>query len=198
MKEKTLKDIFKIVSALVIGFILTVLITSNNYKKWIKAERSIDSLKQVNKTFSDSLWRIQNDSTYKIFKIERTASIRFENCLNQFSIKQLDTIKYFCKEFDVPERMVFRLVYYESRFDSTAYSSEHAIGLFQITRIFWLHYDTEESLDFNNEYDRIWIAIWGLHCLYDEYGDWNKVLSVYNSGTPNNKVTNKYTNWILK
>lgn len=119
-----------------------------------------------------------------------------------------------CQEKDVPVSIFFRLVYFESRFDSTATSHAGAKGYCQVMpATFKMWYDKMKLKGGKNVENNIKISVQLLSDLernfvkYDERKKWELVLSSYNAGIgrvinagyniPNILETKKYVRNIL-
>jgi hypothetical protein len=119
-----------------------------------------------------------------------------------------------CQEKDVPVAIFFRLVYFESRFDSTATSHAGAKGYCQIMpTTFKMWYDKMKLKGGKNVENNIKISTQLISDLernfvkYDERKKWELVLSSYNAGigrvidagynVPNISETKKYVRNIL-
>ena len=176
-----------------------IIFLSSNYKNLIKARIEIINLKKdttILKTQLRAITDIQNDSLYKLFKIERKCDIDFNKQTKRFKIEHLDYIKKYCLEYNVPERIAFRVVEYESHFDSSALGIHEDKSYFQITPIYWVNYKCDSITE--DLYGLMEVGVKGLGDLKIRYKTWERALSVYNSGKANNNVSYKYVNSILK
>ena len=176
-----------------------IIFLSSNYKNLTKARIEIINLKKdttILKTQIRAITDIQNDSLYKLFKIERICDIDFNKQTKRFKIAHLDSIKKYCLEYNVPERIAFRVVEHESHFDSSALGTHEDKSYFQITPVYWVYYKCDSITE--DLYGLMEVGVKGLGDLKIRYKTWKRALSVYNSGKANNKVSYKYVNSILK
>lgn len=190
---------FTILGLISLTFIIVLLLSSSNYKHLTKARIEIINLKKditILKKQLKAITDTQSDSLYKLFKIERTCNIDFNKQTKRFSIAHLDSIKKYCLEYNVPERIAFRVVEHESHFDSSALGIHDDKSYFQITPVYWVYYKCDSISE--DLYGLMEIGIKGLADLKIRYKTWERALSVYNSGKPNNNVSYKYVNSILK
>jgi len=178
---------------------IMIIFLSINYKNLTKARIEIINLKKdttILKTQLRSIIDIQNDSLYKLFKIERICDIDFNKQTKRFKIAHLDSIKKYCLEYNVPERIAFRVVEHESHFDSSALGTHEDKSYFQITPVYWVYYKCDSITE--DLYGLMEVGVKGLGDLKIRYKTWERALSVYNSGKANNNVSYKYVNSILK
>ena len=176
-----------------------IMFLSSNYKNLTKARIEIINLKKdttILKTQIRAITDIQNDSLYKLFKIERICDIDFNKQTKRFKIAHLDSIKKYCLEYNVPERIAFRVVEHESHFDSSALGTHEDKSYFQITPVYWVYYKCDSITE--DLYGLMEVGVKGLGDLKIRYKTWERALSVYNSGKANNNVSYKYVNSILK
>ena len=178
---------------------IMIMFLSSNYKNLTKARIEIINLKKdttILKTQLRAITDIQNDSLYKLFKIERKCDIDFNKQTKRFKIAHLDSIKKYCLEYNVPERIAFRVVEHESHFDSSALGIHEDKSYFQITPVYWVYYKCDSITE--DLYGLMEVGVKGLGDLKIRYKTWERALSVYNSGKANNNVSYKYVNSILK
>ena len=178
---------------------IMIIFLSINYKNLTKARIEIINLKKdttILKTQLRAITDIQNDSLYKLFKIERKCDIDFNKQTKRFKIAHLDSIKKYCLEYNVPERIAFRVVEHESHFDSSALGTHEDKSYFQITPVYWVYYKCDSITE--DLYGLMEVGVKGLGDLKIRYKTWERALSVYNSGKANNNVSYKYVNSILK
>ena len=178
---------------------IMIMFLSSNYKNLTKARIEIINLKKdttILKTQIRAITDIQNDSLYKLFKIERICDIDFNKQTKRFKIAHLDSIKKYCLEYNVPERIAFRVVEHESHFDSSALGTYEDKSYFQITPVYWVYYKCDSITE--DLYGLMEVGVKGLGDLKIRYKTWERALSVYNSGKANNNVSYKYVNSILK
>ena len=100
---------------------------------------------------------------------------------DNFPDNYIDTIINCCHKYNVPDSIVFRLIWVESRFSLK--KTNRYTPLFQITNHIVRFID--KKIKFNckdSTVKEINIGIWYLSYLYDKYGRWDLVLSEYNSG----------------
>jgi len=179
--------------------IVIIIFLSSNYKNLTKVRIEIIDLKKdttILKTQLRAITDIQNDSLYKLFKIERKCDIDFNKQTKRFKIAHLDSIKKYCLEYNVPERIAFRVVEHESHFDSSALGTHEDKSYFQITPVYWVYYKCDSITE--DLYGLMEVGVKGLGDLKIRYKTWERALSVYNSGKANNNVSYKYVNSILK
>ena len=179
--------------------IVMIIFLSSNYKNLTKARIEIIDLKKdttILKIQLRAITDIQNDSLYKLFKIERKCDIDFNKQTKRFKIAHLDSIKKYCLEYNVPERIAFRVVEHESHFDSSALGTHEDKSYFQITPVYWVYYKCDSITE--DLYGLMEVGVKGLGDLKIRYKTWKRALSVYNSGKANNNVSYKYVNSILK
>jgi hypothetical protein len=186
----TIIGCFIIISAFVI---LKFSVLELNEKLRIK-ELENDSITHVNKTLLDSITRMQNDSLYKLFKISQSCNIDFKKQTNKFKIAHLDSIQKYCKKYNVPEKIAFKIVEHESRFDSSALGTREDKSYFQVTPIFYIHFKTEAMSE--DLYGLMEVAIKGLSDIYKEEKNWSSTLSIYATGQRNK--ANEFVNFVLK
>ena len=178
---------------------IMIMFLSSNYKNLTIARIEIIDLKKdtiILKTQLRAITDIQNDSLYKLFKIERICDIDFNKQTKRFKIAHLDSIKKYCLEYNVPERIAFRVVEHESHFDSSALGTHEDKSYFQITPVYWVYYKCDSITE--DLYGLMEVGVKGLGDLKIRYKTWERALSVYNSGKANNNVSYKYVNSILK
>jgi hypothetical protein len=199
---KMIRDLFVGLILLIVFALTIVLMSSQLYKNNLKLRIENNELKYSNKTLLDSLQRTINCFEYKQYLVKKECDITLPDDLNP---SYLDTIDYYIKQYNLPKRIVYRLIWKESNFDSTSYNrSSNAIGLMQITLPWWYTYRGDDT-DYN-EYNRIKCALRGLSELYNKIGRWDLVLSTYNSGSydkknkivSQNKETISFVKFILK
>ena len=96
-------------------------------------------------------------------------------------IETLNAVWKSSREYDIPENLVLAVIHRESMFRSNARSSV-AYGLMQIHYAVW-----RDELEL--EEDRLWDIEYNvdkgckiLRMYYDECGDWNRALLLYNNG----------------
>lgn len=103
--------------------------------------------------------------------------------------KYRETVEKNCALYNVPESLVFAVIYTESGFDSAAISRANAKGLMQITNetFDWIRFkmgDTAE-LYYDDIYDtdiNIKYGVYMLKLMYEEFGNWDYALAAYNAG----------------
>jgi hypothetical protein len=185
----------------IILFLAAMLLKQSNefdtYKtyqeKLIKTK--IDSIK----TLSTALGCIKNDFGYRIHNVWKRTSISIPNA---FDSTYFDTIQYYANKYNIPEKIVYRIIVHESQFDIDAYNKSGATGLFQIKKCYWYQFRDNET-DWN-EYNRIKIALRGLCIMYNLYKRWDLVLSTYGFGDINHKIykplksAESFINFVLK
>ena len=202
--EKKNKNILILIIVNILLLFNFCYIMSNNDKKNTVLEKNVKELEKVNKALLDSIKTINSDFEYRKFLVFEKSDIMLPKGFNP---RYLYTIECYIKKYNLPERIVYRLMYKESSCDSTSYVERSgAKGLFQVTLIFW--YEHRENETEYNEYNRIKIALRGLSNIYNTTGKkrWDLTLSIYNSGhydkknsiISQNKETKSFVKFILK
>lgn len=116
--------------------------------------------------------------------------------LYRYIQKQLYPLKYeayvakYASEFDVPQEIVFAVIYTESSFREDAVSKKGATGLMQImpNTYEWLAKMKGESYEedaLNNPETNIKYGVYYLSYLYKRFGNWDTALAGYNAGHGN-------------
>lgn len=189
---------------------------------YIKKQDTIKSLQSnidilentiwVNNDIKDSLMNTLEASGYLRYLIETESGIKIPKNLNN------DDLKYmFERSIDqkIPVAIMFRLIYKESRFDSTAVSSKNAKGYMQIIPSTYNSYCEKLNIEpkpFTNQ-KNIYV---GTYLLKENYNFWKEkkpgssekvlwkyALATYNTGNVNdstfqNSAVNHYVSFILQ
>jgi hypothetical protein len=150
------------------------------------------------KTLLSDVKLLKNDFGYKIHNIWKETGISIPN---DFDSSYLDSIEYYSGIYKIPNKIVYRIIWHESRFIPTSYNKSGATGLFQIKKCYWYQFRDDETEW--NEYNRINVALKGLRKIYNEVKRWDLVISTYGCGhydKKNNKPAKcieSYVNYVL-
>lgn len=90
-------------------------------------------------------------------------------------------------EYNVPEPLIYAVIYTESKFDQNAVSSAGAVGLMQLMpdTMDWLSRLKGESAptgDIADPKTNIKYGTYYLSYLYDRFGNWETAIAAYNAG----------------
>lgn len=113
--------------------------------------------------------------------------------LSRYIKKQMYPLKYeeyvakYAAEFDVPQEIVFAVIYAESSYRENAVSKVGAIGLMQImpdtyTWLAKMKGETYEEGALSNPETNIKYGVYYLSYLYKRFGNWDTALAGYNAG----------------
>lgn len=98
-----------------------------------------------------------------------------------------DYVTKYARDYGVPEYIIYAVIKTESGFDSSARSSDGAIGLMQImpSTFEWMTSINDESYETGMLYDpetNIKYGTYYLQYLYQRYSRWPTVFAAYNAG----------------
>ena len=96
-------------------------------------------------------------------------------------------VEKYSEEFDIPEEVIYAVIYAESNFDNSAVSHAGAHGLMQITydTFEWLETHLKDGATTDQIYDpdvNIRYGSYYLSYLYGRFGDWRTAYAAYNAG----------------
>ena len=97
-------------------------------------------------------------------------------------------VEKYSAEYDVPEYIIYSVIYVESSFDKNAVSPSGAIGLMQLmpSTYTWLaEINNEETKDIFDSEENIKYGTYYLAFLYDRYESWEIAFAAYNAGMGN-------------
>ena len=109
------------------------------------------------------------------------------NVREEYPIAYEDIVEKYAKEFEIPESVIYAVIYAESHFDNSAVSHAGAHGLMQITydTFEWLETHLKDGATTDEIYDpdtNIRYGSYYLSYLYGRYGDWRTAYAAYNAG----------------
>lgn len=189
--------IFDVSVVLILAFIIFIEECEfNNYKK--DQQKIIQVKSDSIKTLLSDVNLLKNDFGYKIHNIWKETGISIPN---DFDSLYLDSIGYYSDIYKIPNKIVYRIIWHESRFIPTVYNKSGATGLFQMKKCYWYEFRDDETEW--NEFNRIKVALKGLRKIYNEVKRWDLAISIYGCGYYN-KSQNKpaehmqpYVNYVL-
>ena len=102
--------------------------------------------------------------------------------------KYSDIVEKYSAEYNVPEYIIYSVIYVESGFDESAVSNSGACGLMQLmpkTYAWLVEINNEEEKDIFDIEENIKYGAYYLSFLYDRYGNWEISFAAYNAGMGN-------------
>ncbi len=107
-----------------------------------------------------------------------------------YPVKYSEYVEKYCKEYDVPESVIYSMMLIESNYRPTVTSNAGACGLMQVTpeTLSWLAPklgEKAEELDIFDPEVNIRYGTYYTSFLYKRYGDWDCVYAAYNAGHGN-------------
>jgi len=146
---------------------------------------SSNKLKEENKQLKTENFYLKKTLYYldwfefRKYQIKKEANINIPNNITQ-SI--LDSIDYYNKLYDIPDKICYRLLYKESNFKLNVINQQSKCsGLYQLHPKEYRRYCKKLKLK-PNLYSEIHIGSYMLNTYYNIYGRWDLALSLYNSG----------------
>lgn len=114
----------------------------------------------------------------------------------QYPRQYNELVEKYSAEFDVPEPLIYAIIYNESDFDREAISNAGAKGLMQLMpdTFDWVAERLGETTSADNITDaetNIKYGTYYLSYLYNRFEDWKTVIAAYNAGP------NKVADWLL-
>ena len=181
-------------SILLIASITFSIILKENKQKIINLNTEISTLQNIvwlNDDIKDSLMSSLESTGYLKYYIETESNIKIPKNINSEHIKIMFSKSL---ENNIPISIMFRLVYYESSYDSTALSNKGAFGYMQLMPATYNSYCSILGIEPipHTVYKNITIGTYMLRDLYEYWNQhhqddkevWNYVLASYNMGLP--------------
>lgn len=207
MIRTDIKTIITIGFLVIVIFILTIIATARlidgKYNNNLNDLRNnIDSLYnkiEYLENKNDSL--TQNINSIKRSNLSKLAGIKIPKT---FTYKHINYLEEQCRLYNIPLKIVARLIYVESSYNKSAKSHVGASGYMQLMPKTYSHFSKKLGIVENNEYSNIKVGVYYLSHLYKMFNNfsntnrWGLTLLSYNMGpTRVKKDPMKYLDYAL-